>query len=262
LVGRSVRFDHEVINDNRELFMGKIRSIIQRLPTFTLFAGIGLTFGLLVPTIFEFGESQSSRNDFSRLEFLALIVFLITTLVSGLIWFFGRPTEFTEDDSHVRFQFGIRHILIATTLVAFLFAAASFIEIDPQDDWLFWIVLGILVGLISWTLFQRAEVRRSVGTVLASLFLPFVWVIAFNRPFGHASGMLPSILFGPGLFPAMLLRQGVDNSVWIAVIFVFLEIATGVLLAFRWRKLCLAYAAFCLLLSGFTSLILHVMYRV
>ncbi len=244
--------------------MSFIQTFIKRLPAFTLYSGTGLAFGLFVPTFVDLQSKQLSRIDFSKLDFAALVVFLITLSISGLIWFFNKQTKQDEDnDSFVPFQFGIRHVLIATTLTALLVGIIPLLEFDQSNQWQMSCgMLGFLILLIGWTMFQRADVRPRISSILASLFLPFVWIIAYNQPFGHTSGMLPALLFGPGLVPAMLLRQGnPDNAIWLALVFVVVEIGIGVWLAFRGGKLYLTYLTLCLLLSCFTSFVMHALYR-
>jgi len=240
--------------------MSKLQKLIKRFPWFTSTTGLALTFGLLVPTIFELGEKARSRH--TGLERGALLVIVLTIAIAALIWFLNKPSDDSDDqpDKVANLQFGIRHILITMTVIAIAIGVAP--ALNPEKDILIWGMFGILVGTIGWTSIQRADLRVRSGTLIAGMFLPFVWIIAYNKPFGHTSGMLPGILFGPGLVPAMMLRRGnVDNTLWVAIIVVVLELGIGIWLAHRGRKLFAAYVVFCLLLSSVTSFFFHAMYR-
>jgi hypothetical protein len=156
-------------------------------------------------------------------------------------------------------QFGIRSILIATTLVAVTFAAAPIFNIP--NSILNWIMIAALVAIMGWAFFQRAPVRARMGATLACLFLPFAWIIPYSRPFGHTSGLLEWILISPGLMPSVFLSsRHVDDSTW-AVVFVMMELVIGIWLARRGGRLALAYTLFILGLSTVSSFGFHVLYR-
>ena len=69
--------------------------------------------------------------------------------------------------------------------------------------------LTVIVGVFAFR--QASQVRCRIGSLLASLFLPFVWMIGYNVPFGHASGLAICIPIGPVILPAELIRGLVED---------------------------------------------------
>ncbi len=245
-----------------ERALGVIR--LRRLPLFTILTGASLTIGLLVPTVFEWTKQESARSRHPEMEFAALVAMLTSLSIAVVIWIRNRPDTCPPDrDEHGtanRIQFGIRHVLIATTLVAMTLAVAPIF--DELTAVLYWFLVEVLVVISVWTCFQSAAVRSRMGAILASLFLPFAWIIPCSKPFGHASGLLSALAFGPGLLPAALARRGnIGESTWIAMLFVMLEMGVAIWLARRGGKLALIYTFLVLCLSTLTSFGLHALYR-
>lgn len=203
---------------------------------------MSLAIGLIIPTVVECGQKQAARSRNPELEFVALISVLISLSVAIALWFLNKPAPSQTDDKKKPFsetrtpvQFGIRHVLIATTLVAITFAIAPIFKLPHSV--LSWIMVAVLVAILAWSFFQLAPVRSRMGAILVSLFFPFAWIVPTNVPFGHTSGLLPALLFGPGILPAVFLRRGhFDDSVWIAFLFVLLELGVGIWMARRGGK--------------------------
>lgn len=231
---------------------------------FTLLTGLSLAVGLMIPTIFEWGQEQMAGSRHPELEFVAFLSVFVSLVIATAFWFVNKPAknrangdEFT---SAVHFQFGIRHVLLATTIVAIIIAITQLFEIP--NSVLQWFMVGLLVAVATWTVFQPGLIRSRSGTVLSSMFMPFAWIIPTNVPFGHTSGLLPAILFGPGLLPAVFIGRGsIDRSVIIAVVFVILELGVGIWLARRGGRLALTYILFLFFLSSITSFGFHGLYR-
>lgn len=241
--------------------------MIQRLPIFTILTGISLAIGLIIPTIFEWTEKEATRRRHPELELAALTSVLISMLIAIIVWFGNRPDarqasgEELKIESATRIQFGIRHVLVATALVAALLAIAPVFELPKP--WLFWMMSSVLAAILVWTGLQSKQVRSRMAATLVSLFLPFFWIVPYSKPFGQTSGLLSGIVFGPGLLPAVLLRRGqIDNSIWIAMLFVILELGVGIWLARRGGKLALIYTLLILCLSAVTSFGVHALYRI
>ena len=244
--------------------MPHIGNCLKGLPLFLLCAGISLAYGLLVPTVFNWGLQKAARRSYPILERNALGVIVATSVAAILIWLWTNRAQDTCNESKARIslQFGIRQILIAMTLMAVALVAAPF----SKPPWLngFIVVVALIIGIGSF--FYEAPVRSRAWSVIAVIFLPFVWMIAYNVPFGPASGLAINLPIAPGVPAAELMRAAVGSERGDAVnvasaALVLVMLGLGAVLARRGGKLAVAYLAFVLTVSGLSSLALHVVYR-
>jgi|GEM_PF-4262076 len=225
--------------------------------------GIGLATGLVVPTVFEWSQKAAARGRHSGMERAALVALAVSLVIAIMIWVLRRRADGAEELAEPArgkpIQFGIRHLLVAMTLVAIFAAAAQLIG----DVFVPWIMMGAIAGLLGRSLFLGPIVRSRVAALMAAVFLPFAWIMPYSRPWGRTSGLMDGILFGPGILPATFLRRGsVDNAVWIAATIVLIELGLGFFLARRKNSPAfLIYAVMILLASSFSSLIFHAMFR-
>ena len=241
--------------------MSGIKEFFRRLPVFPIFAGLALSWGLIVPSVFELGEKPAARSRHPENELAVFIVLVITAVIVTTSWFLKKPTSSEEqsaEDSGRRLQFGIKGMLIATTLMALILALAPWFgeRVAP------WMVVVFVAGVVLWATRQDWSVRSRIATLLAILFLPFFWIILYNKPFGYSSGMIPAIPIGPGIIlPGLLLRRHISAASGISAAFVVIELLIGAWLARRGGKLWIVYLILVFLFSCFNSLVLHALYR-
>ncbi len=232
------------------------------MPLCTLMTGTGLAVGLLVPTVFEWTEKPAARSRHTAMDRAALVVIVVTLVVGAIVWSLNRPKELADvtgpASTSKSVQFGIRHILIAMTVVALLIAIGPMIKSVSH-----WVVVAAGAGILGWSHRIGPVIRSRTGACLAAMFLPFVWIVSVSRPFGPVSGMLTGMVFGPGLIPALLFRTGnIDNTTWIAAVVVIVEMAIGFFLARRTGGILItAYIILVLATSTGTSLVFHGLYR-
>ena len=242
--------------------MTGMKQFLNRLPVFPLFAGIALSIGLLVPSIFEWGEKPAARSRHPEMERAAFIVFAVTLVVAAICWYLSKPSNFERPidskENSRRFQFGVRGLLIATTLAAASLAVAPWMNLIVSTA----IVLVTAFAVLVYSFYHSWPVRSRTGALLASMFLPFAWMIRYNRPFGHTSGLIAALPIGPAIVPATLTGGHLDHSSWIAATIIVIELVVGAWLMRRGGKLAFVYLIFLLLFSSFNSLVLHLLYRV
>ncbi len=238
-------------------------SLMKRVPLLTLLAGISLAIGFAVPVVFEWTQKPAARSRIPSMERAALAAVVLTAIAGTLAASWSKPADQPPGAGRPKLQFGLRSLFAATTVAAVLVAAARWLD----APWSSAMVAAAAVCTLGWSCRQDAQVRSRTGALLASLFLPFAWMIAYNEPFGRTSGLAVALPIGPGLLPAELIRRwltsgiGVDGMMPIAAVIVIGELALGVWLAFRGGKLLLAYAILVLLISSISSLGMHALYR-
>jgi hypothetical protein len=230
---------------------------------FPLFAGIGLAIGCIVPSIFELTQELHQRSRHEGLEMAATIAIGATVLLcSGII--LGRrnvsslPATETGPRKH---QFGLRAVFAVTTVTAIVLAIAKLLD----SHWTNSIVMALAFAIVGWSISGGWPIQSRVGALLASLFLPFTWMVAFNVPFGHTSGLAVNIPIGPGILAAELLRgfanMSVDEAGNLAFGFVLLQLLVGAWLAQRGGAGFIGFAVLVLASSTLSSLVFHVLYR-
>ncbi len=234
-------------------------SNVNRWPLFPITAGIALCWGLMVPTVFEWGQKGAARSRYPEMELAAAIVFLLATIVTLLVWWKNRTAkdEPVAASEPRRMQFSIRKLLIATALAAISLTAARFLH----SDWAPWIVGCAIAVPAVWAFRVDRSVRWRMATLVAAMFLPFVWLILYNKPIGYSSGLIQSLPFGPAIFPAILFRGTAAELVGPAAILVALELLVGTWLSQFNSKANIAYLVFVLLLSCFNAFAMHALYR-
>jgi hypothetical protein len=153
----------------------------------------------------------------------------------------------------------LRAIFAVTTVTAVALAMAMLLD----AAWSSALVVAVVFAIVGWSVSGDWPIRSRIGALLASLFLPFTWMVAFNVPFGSTSGLAVNIPIAPGILPALLLRglASVDEVGKLAVAFVLLQLLIGAWLARRGGALFFAYAVLVLGSSTVNSLVFHVLYR-
>ncbi len=170
---------------------------------------VAVLCGLLLPQFYDWsGEDQSYSSPVVR--WLALGILLISTCAIGWLlishWMRVRPEPIADRD---RRQFGIRHLLIATTLGAFAISAPTIFKF-PLFDALVLIALAVALGLA----YQQPAWRWQVALLLICLWGPFLWLITWYDDV-RILLMLPGV---PTLVPTAVtgwaLGRGIlDNTV-------------------------------------------------
>ncbi len=241
------------------------RNCFRRLFLFAFFAGVGLAIGFAVPVVVEWGERPEIRSQIPTIETAALGTLLVTTIVCGFSFWMGRRTGvgLVEVATQPRkLQFGINGLFIAMTVAAFSIVVAGWFNESTTNA----VVVFFAIGVVGWSWFRDWDVCARVGAMLGALFLPFVWMIAYNVPFGHASGLAVNIPIGPAIFPTALLaglvgNQKFDEMLGMAAVLVCFQMLVGAWLAWRGGKLSVVYLIFLLLNSSVSSLVMHFLYR-
>ena len=218
--------------------------------------GLGTTIGLLVPILFEVFENPAARSRHPWLERIAIIAFVTTWVIVFLVNRFWPSNDIFDHSNSSRQQFSLRFLFVCLT------SAAILLSVAPQLDFGYSSMLIVSCALFSSIAafsFSRTIGMRALS-LHAAMFTPFCWVIAFNKPFGHASGLLEGAPVGPGLIAIFVFGKKIDEAGMAAVMVISL-IGIGLWLAFRGRKLYVAFLILVLISSSFQSLLMHIAYR-
>jgi hypothetical protein len=242
--------------------MHESRSFLaSRFPLFTLVAGFGLTMGFLVPVAYELMEEPWNRSRLVSLERAAMISALVTCMLCPVAVWLGKGKSASVEQKR-KIQFRLWHLFAVMTLAAIVLAAAKWLELT----WVSALVAAVALGVVAWGLAQDAGMRSRTGALVAGLFCPLVWMVAYSEPFGRTSGLVAAMPFAPALLPAGLIRAlagggGPDEMGVVAGVIVIAELLLGAWLAWRGGKLFVAYLVLILLVSSVSSLAMHAMYR-
>jgi hypothetical protein len=243
--------------------MPGLRSFVARFALLPALVGISLVVGFIVPCVFEWGEEPWNRSRYYGLErgaVLALVMTIMATATCTLVR--GETVQKpVEQSSTRRLQFGLLGLFVAMTLEAMLFATIPLLKTPIVVA----LVLAVILAILVWAFTCDWTVRGRVVSLLAIQYLPFAWLIAFNVPFGHTSGLAINIPLCPGILFGELFRGlvGLDQSIagTVAIVIVVLQLLIGAWLARRGGKLFIAYAILVLIISSLSSLMIHALYR-
>jgi hypothetical protein len=240
--------------------MRSLYLVLRNVPLLPLYAGLGLTIGLIVPCAFEYTEEIASRTRHYALERGALVVIVITLLVCGTVMWLRRNSTVKITKSS-RLQFGLRGTLSAMTLGAVVMALSPLLSATLASG----LVAAVAIGMLGCAFIWGGQAWSRFSAMLAVMFLPFTWMIAFNVPFGDTSGLAIAFPLAPGLIIAELIRaftgSSRDQVERLGVAIVILQLLLGAWLARRRTRLSALYTVLLLVTSSLSSFVLHALYR-
>lgn len=155
---------------------------------------VALLAGWFMPDFYDWsGEDQSRSAPVVRWIGLGILLFNATA-IGWLLWkFFKEPAA--QSSSAWREQFGIRHVLIATTLVALVVAGERMLKVP--------LVNGLALAGIAyaiWLAWKQPLWRWDIVTLIVCMWGPLVWIFRWPE-FRNNLGQI--LIMSPGL-PALL----------------------------------------------------------
>lgn len=196
------------------------------------------------------------------MEWAALASMLVACGLGVLeYWHLKRFAAAAEEQSR-KIQFRLWQLFAAMTVAAVVLAVVKWLG----SSWGSATVGVVALGVLGWGLFQQPRAQVRTAALVAGLFCPLVWMIAFNVPFGRTSGLVNALPFAPAILPAALIRAvtyrgGPDEMGVVAGLIVIAELLLGAWLARRGGKLFLAYLLVILAVSSVSSFGMHALYR-
>lgn len=236
-------------------------STLSRIPLFTLVAGVGLTIGFLVPVAFEFAEEPWNRTRLVSMERAAILTAVLSSALCVCLIYLGKQKP-PAAERRPKLQLRLWHLFAVMTLAAILLAAMKWLD----HSWASGLVATVALGVLGWAVCQDARVRSRAAALVAGLFCPLVWMVAYNVPFGRTSGLVTAIPFAPAILPASLVRVvissgGPDEMGVVAGAIVIAELLLGSWLAYRGGKLFVTYLLLVMVVSIVSSFGMHALYR-
>jgi hypothetical protein len=236
-------------------------SIVNRVPLLTLVAGIGLTIGFLVPVAFEFAEEPWNRTRLVSMERAAIVTVAFSSVLCVCLACLAKQKP-PAAERRPKLQLRLWHLFAVMSLVAILLAVMKQLDLS----WASGLVTAVALGVLSWAICQEARIRSRASALVAGLFCPLVWMVAYNVPFGRTSGLVTAMPFAPAILPASLIRVvtsggGPDEVGVVAGVIVIVELLLGSWLAYRGGKLFVAYLLLVMVVSSVSSFGMHALYR-
>lgn len=229
-------------------------------PVFLLFAVTSIVVGWFIPAFYDWtGSNQSNSPPIVNQTVIGLpaIAFVICLALPWLPVGNDPPATYEGD----KFQFNIRTILLITA------ASAALMTLFPKSILL---VLGtglyataLLYVVQCWIAFR--PLRWRMISLLACMYLPFVWIISSDL-FFQAGYQLLLLVSGlpmlmPMLFISSLVRQHPDQMAWLSSILASAELMAGMWTIRRGKRWAIAFQLWALMLSTFGSFILNTLMR-
>lgn len=228
---------------------------------FTLVAGIGLTIGFLVPVAFEFTEEPWNRTRLVSMERAAIVTVVLSSVVCVCLVCLAKQKP-PAAERRPKVQLRLWQLFAVMSLAAILLAVMKRLNLS----WASGLVTAVALGVLCWAVCQDARVRSRTAALVAGLFCPLVWMVAYNVPFGQTSGLVTAMPFAPAILPASLIRVvtsggGPDEMGVVAGVIVIAELLLGSWLAYRGGKLFVAYLLLVIGVSSVSSFGMHALYR-
>lgn len=233
---------------------------VSRIPLFTLVTGFGLTIGFLVPVAFEFAEKPWNRTRLVSMERAAIVTVVLSSVLCVCLAWLGKEKP-PAAERRQKVQVRLWQLFAVMTVAAILLAVMKWLDIS----WASGLVTAVALGVLSWAVCQDAHVRSRAAALVAGLFCPMVWMVAYNVPFGRTSGLVTAIPFAPAILPSGLIRAvtssgGPDEMGVVAGVIVIAELLLGACLAYRGGKMFVAYLLLVMLVSSASSFGMHALY--
>jgi hypothetical protein len=234
---------------------------VNRIPLFTLVAGIGLAIGFLVPVAYEVTEEPWNRTRLVSMERAAMVTVALSSVLCVCLACLGKQKP-SATERPPKVQLRLWQLFAVMTLAAILLALLKMLNLS----WASGLVTAVALGVLCWAVSQDARVRSRAAALVAGLFCPLVWMVAYNVPFGRASGLVTAMPFAPAILPASLIRVvttggGPDEMGVVAGGIVIAELLLGSWLAYRGGKLFVAYLLLVMVVSTVSSFGTHALYR-
>jgi hypothetical protein len=236
------------------------RSHIARFGVYWLLIAVSFLVGWFVPDYYDWtGSNQSQSSPLVAQTALGLVVGAMLIWAS-LPWL-PIAAEVPGTDRSVRIRFTSRTMFLLTAAVAGFIAAGMKFPMVVSG------VLGVLAFCyIVWFWKRFRQSRWPTSALVACMWLPFVWVVAWKEIENIVPEMLGLAAGMPAFLPAafigrFLLGQDLHDLGWLAILLTGTELVVGTGIIRLGSRRTIAYLVLVLLVSTFSSFVLHALMR-
>ena len=235
--------------------------ILRALLILVLIAGAGLSIGFTVPNAYEWFGVPPSGTRYHLLQRAALVTALLASVVALAIGYF-LPKQQLKPYTEQPLTFRITTLLGATALVAIGVAISRWCEMPVMSI----VVVAVAILVLVWASLRSWSAGVRAVALLAAMFLPCIWMVAFNEPIGRTSDLAVGIPMVPAILPAAVVRRlvdtpSVDDVPKIAAGIVILQLLAGGWLVTRGGKAYIAFLLLSLVFASVNSFVMYVLYR-
>ena len=246
-----------MLTHDKRTHVKTVRSML-RLPFYLIFIVLSFAIGCSIPAFYEWSGADQSRSP-PVLGYTALaLVSLGASVCLALPWLPAASAGSVAPSTTIRFN--IRTLLIATAACALVLAALMKFPL---------VVSGALylVALFSaiWIAIVVVERRGQTIALLATLYLPFSWIITTAAEW-HISPTTLLLSMGlPALLPTLLIGSWTGHPAhsisWLSLLLTSLALLNGIFIIRIGPRLVIAYLVLILLVATFGSFVLNALVR-
>lgn len=162
---------------------------------------VAVLWGLLLPQFYDWsGEDQSRPAPIVRWIALGLLLFDLLA-IGWLMWLHFKQPE-PQVGSIPWERFGIRHVLVATAVVAIVVAIERMFKLPLANG-----TVLLIVGYAVWIAIKQQTVRWQIVALLICMWAPFLWVFRWPEFRGNLPQVLMMMPGAPALLPAIWTNQ-------------------------------------------------------
>lgn len=232
-----------------------VKMLPSRFPILPLLIAGSVFLGWHIPAFYAWTDSDQSRPS-PLLWQVPLGAAIVSFAVCLALPWLPVASEHTNDVSRTRTRFGLRTLLLITTVAAI---ATALLAKSPV------IVSGLLCAAAFAFLLgfgvRYSQHRMATAALLACMILPYVWVVAYDE----LDRMLPALAimiggmpaFAPAALISAMVGQNFRESFWLAFLLTAVEVVIGIGIVRLGPKRTIAYLLLVMQLSLLGSLMFY-----
>ena len=237
--------------------MGSRRNIASFL-IFPLLIAVSFLVGWFIPRYYDWTDSDQSRS--SPLVGQTALGLIVGSIVIWAVLPWVPVAEAVSGAAQsARVRFTTRAMFLMTAVVAVVIVTFTKFPLVASGG-----LCAFAFCYVVWFWSRFRQNRFQTTALLACMWLPFVWIIAWDE-LDNLSEILWIAAGIPALFPALfigsLFGQNPHEAMWLAVLLTGAEMAVGTWIIRLGLRRTIAYVVFVFLMSTFGSFVLHALMR-
>ena len=235
----------------------EIAKLASRVSTFSLFIAASLLVGWFIPRFYIWTDSDQSRPS-PLLWQVPLGSIVVSMAFCVVLPWLPIANQTSNKTSQQRLLFSIRTLLLITAMVAVAIVLLAKSPLLVSGI----VTAGVFMYLIAFCV-SNPQHRLEASALVASMNLPFVWIVGNDDPGRILPNLLVMFAGLPAFLPAALLgrlfSQNMHDAFWLALLLTALEMVIGIWMIRLGPKRTVAYLLLVLHVSALGSLGFHVL---